>query len=276
VVEDRVGVGGGSARIRPEDGTVRYRIELPVVHHADLTDLRQREGRLYVAISDYTGPGDYAPDAVIGELTLRGGESWAHPGDYHYALSGCHATVGEGDAEGRLECDVGGEATSGGASASGRLTATWQAESVGREVGDPVEVTWLLGDHYRSQGIATVYRLVGGSQVPGAYEIPRVRVGGTPATPEVLRLLIAPYAGDATYTGDAITAMLDNVTGESPQVVDGRHRPDIWTPVFGACQAVVRDEGRSGEINCPGAAPDNAMFPGGSTTLTATWRVLGP
>ncbi len=275
---DPTGIGGGSVRITAEGGTVRYRLGLPVVHRPEIRDWRERPGSLNVSISAYTGPGDYAAEAITGTVNVRGDGGWGGTSDIYYVLVDCRATIAAGEAEGRLDCAIGPQPGSRGTDdkPTGRLSATWRTESLGRDVGTAMEVTWRLGDHYVSQGSATVSMSDTSQHVAGIYDVPDVRVGGTPSAPETLRIHIMPFTGDGTYKGDAVLAMLDNVTGDSPRVVatDGRRWPDLWTPLFGACVATIRDAGRSGEITCPGQPPPHEMFRGASTTLTASWRVL--
>ncbi len=275
---DPTGIGGGSVRITAERGMIRYRLDLPVIHPPDLRDWRERPGGLSMSISAYAGPGEYAADAITGTVRVLGDRGWNDPTDIYYSLVDCRATIAAGEAEGRLDCAIGPQPGSQGAAVepTGRLSTSWRTDSLVRDVGTAMEVTWRLGDHYRSQGSATVHLPAASHHVAGIYDVPDVRVGGTPSVPETLRIHIMPFTGDGTYTGDAVLAMLDDVTGGSPQVVSAGdlHGSDTWTPLFGACVATIRDAGRSGEIACPGRPAPDELFHGASTTLSATWRVL--
>lgn len=263
--------GQASFGISPEAGALSYGLSLPVIRPAGLEDLRERAGELYLTVHSYAGPGHYPPDLVAGYVKLRDdGSLW--PTYIDYPLAGCTATIGPEDTTGELDCRRGPSFDNTGN--TGHLTATWQASSLVRDVGPAVEVTWQLDGHYLSEGTATVYQP--GSPPPDAwvYIVPEIRVGGTPAQPETLLIRIVPYHGDATYTGNAVEATLE-ATATSPNIVWGEQRPalDRWVAAFGSCQATLSDTGRSGEISCPGEPALDPMFPGGSTTLKATWRV---
>jgi hypothetical protein len=176
---------------------------------------------------------------------------------------------------GRLDCAIGPQAGGQGdpVRVTGQLSATWQTDPLIRDVGAAVEVTWRIGGHYLSQGIATVHLPALRQHPAGLYDVPDVRVGGTAWAPETLRMHVVPFTGDGTYTGDAVLAMIDGVVGTSPQVVfDGTRTDSGWSPLFGACVALIRDDGRAGEIACPGAGSPATPW-SGSATLEATWQV---
>jgi hypothetical protein len=196
-----------------------------------------------------------------------------------FSLTDCRATIGSDERDGAVDCAIGPWTPVGEdpGSPTGRVSATWRAESIVRNVGEPVTVTWQLAGSYVSQGSAIVNRLVVEEHDFGIYDVPDVRVGGTPSVPEVLRIHILSFSGDGVYAGDAVLAAIDNVTGMSPQVVvEGQRWSDLWTPLFGECVATIAEPGTSGEISCPGAT-DLPVDPGtshaGSTTLRATWRI---
>lgn len=239
-IDDPGGPAGGSVTIGPEAGTTRYDLLLAIVHRPDLADARERKGMLSVAISEYAGPGVYPADVITGEVTLRGDGTWAEPGDRHYALTACTATLGAGSgAENRLECGIGAWPGGGQSGAeTGHLSATWSIESLPAEVGQTVLVTW---QYNRSGGSASVTRA---APRPGIYDVPEVRIGGTPAEPQVLRIWVMPFIGDGTYVGGSITAVVDGVNP---------------SPLIDHCVATIT--GADGTIECLGV-------------LAASWRTL--
>ena len=116
---------------------------------------------------------------------------------------------------------------------------------------------------------------------PSIRRVAEVLVGHA-GTTDLLRIDIHGFTGDGTYTGEAVSASLQDVLGDSPNLrinappaSFGWVPPDQrepWTGNHGECTATVADDGRSGSLRCPHYPGDGGAIPDWSWTLLVTWE----
>ena len=238
-----------------------------------------RMRRLHVSVPDYLGPGEYREGtfvAVVETVPLDSVPLGASPTrEIIHRGQDCRVEISGDERHGSVECALTAVEPDAGII---ELSASWDVEAVRRMVGDSVTVRWALGDAYRSEGHATVLWVVNTGLDPGILAVPDVLVGHAGQS-DTLRIVIRGFTGDGAYVGDAVDPSLQDVFGDSPnlrlnaQGYEGDpSEAQPWTPIFGACRAIVTDGGRAGSITCPGDASFVDDRTGGPTSLFASWE----